>query len=377
MATKRLRSIIATATALGMLTNGADAAEDVANPVAEFRSFLDEFRTENAIPSLSVAVVKDDEVVMVESLGFQDHDAEEPTTPRTSYLAASITKTFTAATLLAMEADGHIDLDADFTTLSDWDGRCAWLTNSGIIFGGGTLEDGREVEAIRCEGPISLRQVLQHRVQGEPGTSFFYNPIVFGRLSNWVEENTDRPWREWVRSYVVEPASLDRLAAGWRDAEGAEALTNLAPPFRHDPEDDDGFAPSVLPNTELNASSGIIASVLDLAAYSTALDRGKILSPELREAMWTPPLDSDGTPAPYANGWFVQDWEGHRLVWHGGWWPDAYAGLLLKAPDDGWTLVVLGNTDGVHPKGLDTLTTAQIEKAPLAAKFLELFVRDE
>jgi hypothetical protein len=51
----------------------------------------------------------------------------------------------------------------------------------------------------------------------------------------------------------------------------AMALTNLAPPFRHAPEQDDGLAPSVLPNPELNASSGIIASVLDLAKYSIAL----------------------------------------------------------------------------------------------------------
>ncbi|MEM8771786.1 MAG: serine hydrolase domain-containing protein [Pseudomonadota bacterium] len=341
--------------------------------IAEFREFLRDFRRENLVLSFSVAVLKDGEIVMLESIGWQDHDAEEPTTPETSYLVASITKTFTAATLLAMDADGHIDLDADFTSLSDWDGRCEWLTSAGIIFGGGTLNDGRKIAAPRCEGPISLRHVLQNRVQGEPGTSFLYNPIVFGRLSNWVEENTDRSWRDWMRHYVLDPAGMDRAAAGWRDARGAAALTNLAPPFRHAPEDSDGLEPSPLPNPELNASSGVIASVLDLAQYSNALDDGKILSPALREAMWTPDIDADGKPAPYANGWFVQDWNDHRLVWHSGWWPDAYAGILLKAPDDGWTLIALGNTDGIRYE-IDTLTKAQIEKSPLPAKFLELFV---
>lgn len=38
----------------------------------------------------------------------------------------------------------------------------------------------------------------------------------------------------------------------------------------------------------------------------------------------------------------------NKLVWHGGWWPDAYAGLLLKVPEKGLTLVALGNTDGLH-----------------------------
>ncbi|MEM9839661.1 MAG: serine hydrolase domain-containing protein [Pseudomonadota bacterium] len=354
----------------------AEASPERAERIEEFRTFLKAFRRENLVLSFSVALLKDGEVVMLENIGWQDHDAEEPTTAHTSYLAASITKTFTAATLLAMEADGHIDLEADFTTLSDWEGRCAWLTSAGIIFGGGVLDDGRVIEAPRCEGPISLRNALQNRVQGEPGTSFLYNPIVFGRLSNWVEENTDRSWRSWMRSYVFEPAGLTQAAAGWRDAEGAAALTNLAPPFRHAPEESDGLAPSPLPNPELNASSGVIASVLDLVQYSNALDEGRILSPGLREEMWTPMIDADGQPAPYAHGWFVQNWEGHRLVWHGGWWPDAYAGLLLKAPDDGWALIALGNTDGIR-HDIDTLTQAQIEKAPLAAKFLELFVAEE
>ena len=341
--------------------------------ITQFRDFVAEFRRENKVLSFSVAVLKDGEIVMLENIGWQDHDAEEPTVPETSYLVASITKTFTAATLLAMEADGHIDLDADFTTLSDWDERCEWITSAGIIFGGGVMDDGRTIEAPRCDGPISLRHVLQNRVQGEPGTAFFYNPIVFGRLSNWVEENTNRSWREWMRQYVIEPGRLDNVAAGWRDAKGAAALTHLAPPFRHAPEDSDGIEPSPLPNPELNASSGVIASVLDLAQYSNALDAGDILSPALREKMWTPAIDADGQPAPYANGWFVQTWNGQRLVWHTGWWPDAYAGIFLKAPDAGWTLIALGNTDGVH-HDIDTLTQAQIEAAPLPAKFLELFV---
>ncbi|RUO73183.1 serine hydrolase domain-containing protein [Idiomarina ramblicola] len=355
------------------------ASEATAQPeissekIQAFQSYLRDFRKENKVLSFSVAVVKDGEIIMLESIGFQDHDAEELTTGDTSYLAASITKTFTGATLLAMEADGHIDLDADFTALSDWGARCHWLTTSGTVFGGGTLDNGYEVPKVKCDQAITLRHVLQHQVQGEPGASFFYNPIVFGRLSNWVEENTDKSWRYWMKKYVIEPAKLENVAAGWRDPDGGEVLTHIAPPFRHAPEQSDGLAPSVLPNTELNASSGIIASARALAHYSIALDEERILPASLREKMWTPAKDKEGNAMPYAYGWYVQNWQGHKLVWHGGWWPDAYAGLLLKAPDDGVTLVALGNTDGLRHE-VNSLTSAQIEKNPLALRFLEIFV---
>jgi CubicO group peptidase (beta-lactamase class C family) len=121
----------------------------------------------------------------------------------------------------------------------------------------------------------------------------------------------------------------------------------------------------------MNASSGIIASAVALANYSIALDEGRILAPALREAMWTPPREADGTPASYAYGWWVQEWRGRRLVWHGGWWPDAYAALFLKVTEEGLTLVALGNTDGLHWG--NRLQVAEVEKSALAVKFLELF----
>lgn len=350
----------------------AAAAPALEEKLAEFHAFAREYRIEHKVLSFSYAIAADGEIVAAEGIGWMDHDAEERTTPDTTYLAASITKTFTATTLLAMDADGAIDLDDDFTTLSDWDDRCEWLSTSGNIFGGGrALDSGYTPPPIRCDARISLRDVLTMRVLGEPGTNFLYNPIVFGRLSNWVEEKTGTPLRRWMRHYVIDRAGLEDVAAGWRDPHGGDALRLLAPPFRHAPEDDDGLAPSTLPNPELNASSGIVASARSLAAYSIALDEGRILPPALLREMWTAPREADGAAASYAYGWWTQDWRGIQLVWHGGWWPDAYAGFLLKVPEKRLTLVAYGNTDGLHWG--NPLHRAAIEESPLARKFLELF----
>lgn len=347
-------------------------ADTDAAKLAQFKAFAQAYRDERGILSLSYAIARDGRIVAAEGIGWQDHDAEEPTTADTSYLVASITKTFSAATLLAMDADGVIDLDDAFTDLSDWKERCAWLAGSGNIFGGGKpLEDGYVPPKIDCDARISVRQVLQMRILGTPGSNFMYNPIVFGRLSNWVEEKTGTPFDQWVRRYVIDKAGLKDIAAGWRDEKGAMALVHLAPPFRIAKDEEDGLAPSPLPNPEMNASSGIIASARRLAEYSLALDAGRILPPALLKQMWTPPTDPDGTPASYAYGWWTQTWHGHALVWHGGWWPDAYAGLLLKVPGKGLTLVALGNTDGLHWG--NRVQVAEVEKSPLALKFLQLF----
>lgn len=342
----------------------------------QFEAFAREHRKTNSVLSMSYAIVKDGKIVAADGIGWQDHDAEEPATADTSYLVASITKTFSAATLLGMDADGIIDLDDDFTALSDWQERCKWLsTSENNIFGGGVkLDDGYVPPEIDCAKKITLRNVLQMRVLGEPGSNFLYNPIVFGRLANWIEEKTGKPFDHWVRRYVIDKAGLKNTAAGWRDPNGGDALRLLAPPFRHAPEQDDNLDPSALPNPEMNASSGIIASARELALYSIALDEGRVLPPALRDRMWTPPVDADGRAASYAYGWWVQKWRGQKIAWHAGLWPDAYAGLLLKVPDKGLTLVALGNTDGL--KWPSRLQVAEIEKNPLALRFLELFAAD-
>lgn len=340
----------------------------------EFDAYARQLRIDKVIPSLSIAIARGDEIIFVGNYGFQDHDGEEPTTSETSYLAASITKTFTAATLLAMEADGYISLDEDFTTFFEWDRRCHWLVNSGIIFGGAEI-DGLSIPALNCDARITLENVLSHRVNGTPGTDFIYNPIVFGRLSNYVEEKTERPWRAWMREYVIDAGELEDIAAGWRDPAGANVLTHFAPPFKHvDPEvDDDGFVPSVLPNTELNASSGIIASPSALARYGIALLHGKILPQQLLDRMWNPTKGASGAPEPYGLGWYVEEIEDRKVVWHGGWWPDAYAGMMVIVPDEELVFVALGNTDGLHWG--NPLNDANIVSSPLVQKFFDQFVK--
>ena len=308
----------------------AQPADDAAK-LAEFKTFAEKYRTERSVLSFSYAIVKDGRIVAAEGIGWQDHDAEERTTPETSYLVASMTKTFTGATLLAMDADGVIDLDDDFTTLSDWKERCEWLATSGNMFGGGkALDDGYVPPKIDCTARITVRQVLQMRMLGKPGSNFLYNPIVFGRLANWVEEKTGKPFDQWVRRYVIDKAGLKDIAAGWRDAKGAMALVNLAPPFRYAKDGAGRFEPSPLPNPEMNASSGIIASARSLAEYSLALDQGRILPRPLLERMWTPPTRSRRHAGELCL-WLVDPAMARAATGLAfGPWPNAYAGRVAQ-----------------------------------------------
>lgn len=75
-----------------------------------------------------------------------------------------------------------------------------------------------------------------------------------------------------------------------------------------------------------------MTTVLDLARFDVALDRGALISAASRAAMMTPTRLNNGETVPYGIGWYIQDYDGHRLVWHSGWWEQAYFALYPKIP---------------------------------------------
>ena len=83
------------------------------------------------------------------------------------------------------------------------------------------------------------------------------------------------------------------------------------------------------------------------------------------------PRATDGTPLAYGLGWFVQEHAGRRLVWHAGWWPQAYSALYLKLPDEGLTMIVLANSEGMWWG--NPLDAATVERSAFARAFLEAF----
>lgn len=130
-------------------------------------------------------------------------------------------------------------------------------------------------------------------------------------------------------------------------------------------------APDLGPQGD-GAAGGVISTVLDLARFDIALDNGVLISAPSRQAMVTPMQSPDGEPFPYALGWFVQEYKGHTLVWHSGWWPDAYSALYLKVPAQNVTFIVLANSEGVwwdNPPD-----RAEVQHSAFAQVFLQTFV---
>ena len=112
-------------------------------------------------------------------------------------------------------------------------------------------------------------------------------------------------------------------------------------------------------------------TVRDLARFDIALD-DNLLRRDFREIAWTNVTNSRGAALPMGLGWFVQTYNGERLIWQLGNVRDAGSSLLLKVPGRNLTLILLANGDGLAPA--EALTTGDITTSLYVKLFLKLFV---
>jgi CubicO group peptidase (beta-lactamase class C family) len=339
-----------------------------ASALAEFDAFLQAFRKKNSIPALTAVIVSDGAVLWQKAYGFSDDEGEIAATIDTTFSIASVTKPIAATAILREVEAGRTSLDVPMTADHDWPDTCQWLASSSIPFGsGGKDAHGAAIPKVDCGRKLTLRDILNMRVNGPRGSGFVYNPISFARIDRMIEGAGGRPLRRIVRENVIVPAGMQDVALGWRDPDGGAALRLLAFPFI---VKDGKPAVNALGDDDFRAAGGIKASALQIARFDLALDSGRLLSPAWQKRVMGG--DLPGELGDYRWGWFVQDWKGRRLMWHSGWDEGRYSAIYLKVPDRRVTLVVLANTEALWWG--NSLVRAEIDQSPIASRFLDLFV---
>ena len=331
--------------------------------VAAFIQRIDSLRKEANIPGLSVAVVKSREIVLAAGSGYADVEEGIRATADTAYDIATVAKPISAVVALRLVEQGVLDLDLPIVEYSDWAGFCSAFSQQPSIF----------AKDLRCKPPNhTLRHLLSHTASGTPGTRFSYNPILYSWGSRPIMAAADAPFSSLVERYVLIPAGMGNSARKHRDLPLREDLAERqAQPYRIENFGAIERSPARPPQGD-GAAGGVVSTVLDLARFDIALDEGVLISAESRAAMMTPTKMSDGKTAPYGLGWYVQRYEGHTLVWHSGWWEDAYSALYLKIPTLDLTFIVLANSEGIWWG--NPLDQAAVERSEFAQAFLSAFV---
>jgi CubicO group peptidase (beta-lactamase class C family) len=237
----------------------------------------------------------------------------------TVFHLASLTKPFAAAILLQLVESGKLDLDTP-------------VTKFGIKFTNSKA--------------ITVRHVLSHTSEGQPGTTYKYSGARFRQLDKVIEKLTEHSFAAEVGTRVLEPLHLgdtspnpevpDACRSAGRSPE--EFMVRLAKGYQPD-----GKTPQAYPKG-VSSSAGLVATAADVARFSIAWDQNQLLKHETKTLAYTAARRKGGTSLAYGLGWFVFEKNGRKLIWHYGWW-DGISALIVKVPEQTLTFVLLANSD--------------------------------
>jgi CubicO group peptidase (beta-lactamase class C family) len=299
-----------------------------------------------SIPGLSLAVVRDGQVLKAQGYGLANVELDVPATARTVYQSGSLGKQFTATAVMTLVEEGKVGLD-DHITRYFPGAPAAWkditvrhlLTHtSGIPRGDDKLDrrkDYTEDELVKFAASLpldfatgekwkysntgyALLGVLIHKASGK-----FYGDLLHEKVFAPLHMDTTR--------IISEADIVPNRAAGYRLVKGA--LKNQE---------------WVSPSLNTTADGSLYLTVLDLVKWDAALYTEQLLKRSSLDAMWTPVRLKDGTTHPYGFGWAVGRDHGHRVVEHGGAW-QGFTSYIARYVDDRLTVIVLTNLAGVNP----------------------------
>ena len=292
--------------------------------VVRFAASLDELRATLAIPGMSAAVVRDRELVWAEGFGYADVDNGILATANTPYHLASVTKPIAATLVMQLVEEGLLNLD------------------------GAVADYGVDLPAA-----VQVRHLLTHTSSGTPGTVHRYDGNRYGDLSKVIEAVTGTSFRAAMYERIIEPVGMTGTAGnvpgcgevldGDLEAAGRAVRSAMAEPYQLNQSYELVGAAYA---TDYSPAAGLISSVVDLAKFDIALDEDRLLARETTAEMLAPAISTSGagTDQMYGLGWYVQEYQGTRLIWHYGHWPPSVSALYLKVPDHDLTFVVVANT---------------------------------
>ena len=282
------------------------------------------------LPGVSAVLMERGELVWTGARGWANVEARTPVTPATPFNIASLTKPMTAVVLMQLVERGQLSLDTPM----------------------------QRYDPAFTDAQITVGHVLSMRSESNPpGQGYSYNGNPFGMLNAVVRGAGGETLPQAFSARLFEPLGLAQTSPGSlaADAQGLSAervahyqgiMARLAVPYNMY----GGVEPvaTLPPDPEPNAAANVVGTASDYARFADAVMRGRLLRRTTLDAMWTAPAIARGERSPYAYGWFVEDYRGHRLIYHYGYYPNAYSALLLIVPERELVFVALANGHGLN-----------------------------
>lgn len=363
----RLRPFVLTVALFSLFAPSAMAQSGDNNLTAKVDKIFAQFDKPDS-PGCALAVIKDSQIVYKRGYGIADLDHDIAIKPDTPFHVASVSKQFTAFSILLLAQQGKLSLDDKvqkyITELREFDQpitirhllhhtsglRDQWnlLIMSGTRLGEDVVKDEDVLDLVSRMKELNFK----------PGDQHLYCNTGYTLLAFIVKRVSGQSLREFAEANIFKPLGMTRTI--FRD-DHAIVVKNQA--YAYGPGPNGTFKLSV-PNYDTVGASSLMTTVEDLAKWDQNFYDKKVGGDWVIEQMQIRGVLNDGEQISYARGLAVGTYKGLKLVEHSG--GDAgYRSHLMRFPDQRFSVACLCNYGGTNP----SFFARQIADVYLAKEF--------
>ncbi|HEY7639591.1 MAG TPA: serine hydrolase [Steroidobacteraceae bacterium] len=297
------------------------------------------------VPGASVLVLKDGEPVVRAGYGLADLETHTPATATTNYRLASVTKQFTAASILLLAEDGKLKLEDKVRKwLPTLPKAAEPITIRHLLTHTSGLIDYEDVIPDSFKAQLHDADVLellesQDRLYFHPGSDYRYSNSGYSLLALIVERASGRTFATFLRERIFRPLGMSNTVA---HEDGISTVSNRA--YGYTQEQGRWSRTDQSQTSAVLGDGGIYSSIDDLAKWDAALYDGRLLPQKVLQAAFTPHTHTDDPEIEYGYGWRITG----ETLWHSG-ETVGFRNVIVRYPKRHLTVIVLTNRNEPEP----------------------------
>ncbi|KAF9572600.1 hypothetical protein EC968_009672 [Mortierella alpina] len=349
-----------------MLQANTPTVQPPVKTLADLHSIIEKCRIECGIPGMSVAVLHKGELIFAQGFGKRNEQGD-PFEPMTLCPIGSQTKSFTAAAIGELVAEGKLDWDTTPVNkyLPEFELKDPTLTSQltfvDLLSHRSAVDNCAEAAFYRCADsrPEIIKRLKHADLKAKLGTKVNYSNMMYTVAGEASARVAGMSYEDVVREKVIKPLGLD--STGFSQTEMRDRSPNHAMPFSVASFEDaqtGKFKAEKMDEVYMTyAPAGdMYSNVLDLVKWGRTVIKGgeldgkQVLNKEsIQETLKPQTIMQGGRRGPeyppmvnYGLGWCIDSYKGHATHRHGGigW---GYSCGLSIFPDDDLVVAVLSN----------------------------------
>lgn len=301
------------------------------------------------VPGASVLVMKNDSIVFKKAYGYADVTDKRLVTTATNFRLASITKQFTAMSILLLAERGKLSLDDKLTTFfSDFPSYGKEITvrhllnhTSGLVDYESLIPDSQTVQVLDADC-LKLMYTVDS-LYFPAGSKYQYSNTGYALLALTVEKVSGMRFADFLKKNIFDVVGMPMTVAY---ENGISTVANRA--YGHSLTDSGWIQTDQSVTSAVLGDGGIYSNVEEMARWISALWNYQLIPQKTQQQTWSDATLNDGTPIDYGIGWHIETYKGIRHPHHGG-STRGFRNHILVFPEQRLMVIILTNRNEGEP----------------------------